>query len=163
MRFCKLQLSLCLACLSAFYMSSCSKEEARIYEPIDKMHIGEQFVFDCTLDNIKVGDSVYVLNFYKEEVTDLDYIDYDETNCNFVFRKGETSKYKISWDFKASGSYVEVQYGQNGMWHKMNKYDWNEYILTANDGMTVRMVCEPSKTQINLTVSEFSIEEYDGE
>ncbi len=112
------------------------------------MHLGEQFIFDCTLDNIKVGDSVFVLNFYKEEVTDLDYVEYDETDCNFIFRKGETSKYKISWDFNASGSYVEVQYGQNGMWHKMNNYDWNEYILTANDGMTVRMVCQPSKKQI---------------
>ena len=56
---------------------------------------------------------------------------------------------------------MEVQYGQNGIWHKMNNYDWNEYILTANDGMTVRMVCQPSKKQIDLTVSDFSIEEYE--
>lgn len=161
MRFGKLKLALCLACFSAFHLSSCSEDETRIFEPLDKMHLGEQFIFDCTLDNIKVGDSVFVLNFYKEEVTDLDYVEYDETDCNFIFRKGETSKYKISWDFNASGSYVEVQYGQNGMWHKMNNYDWNEYILTANDGMTVRMVCQPSKKQIDITVSDFSIEEYE--
>lgn len=46
------------------------------------------------------------------------------------------------------------------MWYKMNQYDWKEYILTANDGMTVRMVCDPSKNQINLIVNKFSIEEY---
>lgn len=46
------------------------------------------------------------------------------------------------------------------MWHKMNQYGWSEYILTANDGMTVRMICEPNKRQINLTVNDFSIEEY---
>lgn len=160
MRFGKLKLALCLACFSAFYLLSCSDEEVRVYEPIDKLHIGEQFIYDCTINNIKESDLV-VLNFYKEEVTDLDYVEYDETDCNFIFRKGETSKYKISWDFKASGSYVEVQYGQNGIWHKMNNYDWNEYILTANDGMTVRMVCQPSKKQIDLTVSDFSIEEYE--
>jgi len=143
-------------------LSSCNADDDFIvYEPIDKLHIGEQYVFDTTLNNIRQGDSVVVLNFYREEVTDLDYVDYDEDNCCFVFRKGTTSKYKIGWDFSSYSSYVEVQYGQNGMWYKMNQYDWNDYILTANDGMTVRMVCEPSKNQINLLVNEFYIEEYD--
>lgn len=144
-------------------MMSCSDEELRVYEPVDKLHIGEQYVFETTLNNIRQGDSIVVLNFYKDEVTALDYVDYDEENCCFVFRKGDTSKYRISWDFSSYNSYVEVQYGQNGMWHKMNLYDWSEYILTANDGMTVRMICEPSKNQINLTVNEFSIEEYSTE
>lgn len=143
-------------------LSSCNADDDFIvYEPIDKLHIGEQYVFDTTLNNIRQGDSVVVLNFYREEVTDLDYVDYDEDNCCFVFLKGTTSKYKIGWDFSSYSSYVEVQYGQNGMWYKMNQYDWNDYILTANDGMTVRMVCEPSKNQINLLVNEFYIEEYD--
>ena len=143
-------------------LSSCNADDDFIvYEPIDKLHIGEQYVFDTTLNNIRQGDSVVVLNFYREEVTDLDYVDYDEDNCCFVFRKGTTSKYKIGWDFSSYSSYVEVQYGQNGMWYKMNQYNWNDYILTANDGMTVRMVCEPSKNQINLLVNEFYIEEYD--
>ena len=142
-------------------LSSCSADDdLRVYEPIDKLHIGEQYVFDTTLNNIRQGDSVVVLNFYKDEVTDLDYVDYDEDYCCFVFRKGTTSKYKISWDFSSYYSYVELQYGQNGMWYKMSQYDWKERILTANDGMTVRMVCDPSKSQINLTVNEFSIEEY---
>lgn len=142
-------------------LSSCgADDDLRVYEPVDKLHIGEQYVFDTTLNNIRQGDSVVVLNFYKEEVTDLDYVDYDEDYCCFVFRKGTTSKYKISWDFSSYSSYVEVQYGQNGMWYKMNQYDWKERILTANDGMTVRMVCDPSKSQINLTVNKFSIEEY---
>ena len=142
-------------------LSSCSADDdLRVYEPIDKLHIGEQYVFDTTLNNIRQGDSVVVLNFYKDEVTDLDYVDYDEDYCCFVFRKVTTSNYKISWDFSSYSSYVEVQYGQNGMWYKMNQYDWKERILTANDGMTVRMVCDPSKNQINLTVNKFSIEEY---
>ena len=49
------------------------------------------------------------------------------------------------------------------MWHKINQYDWNEYILTANDGMLIRMTCQPGKKQINMKVSEFSIKEYTGE
>lgn len=157
-----LKLTIVLACFLAF-LSSCNKEETRIYKPIDKMHIGKTFAYNYTFDNIKEGESDVVLNFYKEEVTDLDYIEYDETNCCFIFRKGETSKYKISWDFKTYGSYVEVQYCQNGMWHQMNKYDWNDYILTANDGMSVRMICKPGNKQINMTVYQFSIEEYKGE
>lgn len=145
---------------SAFNFSSCDDSEPRVYEPVEKMHIGEQYVFDTTLNNIRQGDSIIVLNFYKDEVTDLDYIDYDEENCCFVFLKGTTSKYDISWDFSSYNSYVEIQYGQNGMWYKMNQYDWSNYILTANDGMTVRMVCMPSKNQINLLVNEFSIKEH---
>lgn len=142
-------------------LSSCSADDdLRVYEPIDKLHIGEQYVFDTTLNNIRQGDSVVVLNFYKEEVTDLDYVDYDEDYCCFVFRKGTTSNYKISWDFSSYSSYVEVQYGQNGMWYKMSQYGMNDYVLTANDGMTVRMICEPNNKQINLTVNKFSIEEY---
>ena len=46
------------------------------------------------------------------------------------------------------------------MWYKMSQYGMNDYVLTANDGMTVRMICEPNNKQINLTVNEFSIEEY---
>lgn len=142
-------------------LSSCSADEdLRVYEPVDKLHIGEQYVFDMNPNNIRHGDSVVVLNFYKEEVTDLNYIDYDEENCYFVFRKGTTSKYKISWDFSSYNSYVELQYGQNGMWYKISQYGLNDYNLTANDGMTVRMVCEPSKNHIDLIVKEFSIEEY---
>ena len=68
--------SLVLLCVG---LSSCSADDdLRVYEPIDKLHIGEQYVFDTTLNNIRQGDSVVVLNFYKEEVTDLDYVDYDE-------------------------------------------------------------------------------------
>lgn len=157
-----LKLTVVLACFLAF-LSSCNKDEIRIYKPVDKMHIGKTYAYNYTIDNIKQGESGVVLNFYKEEVTDLDYIEYDETNCYFVFRKGDTSKYKISWDFTAHNCYVEIQYSQNGMWHKINQYDWNEYILTANDGMLIRMTCQPGKKQINMKVSEFSIKEYTGE
>lgn len=162
----KIRLSMALLPFLMFLVVSilsCSDDDLRVYEPVDKLHIGEQYVFDTTLNNIRQGDSIVVLNFYKDEVTGLDYVDYDEESCCFVFRKGKTSKYRISWDFSSSNSYVEVQYGQNGMWYKMNQYGWSEYILTANDGMTVRMVCEPSKKHINLIVNEFSIEEYTSE
>lgn len=164
MRVIKMKLPLLLSSLltlSVVCLSSCDDDsDIRIYQPIDKMYIGEEFIYECTTNNIKQGDSVVVLNFYKDEVTALDYVDYDEENCCFVFYKGITSKYKIKWDFNSYNNYVEVQYGQNGMWHKMNQYGWSEYILTANDGMTVRMICEPNKRQINLTVNDFSIEEY---
>lgn len=146
--------------LSSVSVTSCNDDsEIRVYKPIEKMHIGEPFVYDYTLNNIKQGDSVIVLNFYKDEVTDLDYVEYDEINCQFVFKKGETSKYRISWDFDTSYNYISVQYGQNGMWYNMNKYGWNEYILTANDGMTVRMATEPNIEELNLTVSKFTIED----
>lgn len=94
-----------LLCIS---MLSCSDEELRVYELLDKVHLGEQYVFETTLNNIRQGDSIVVLNFYKDEVTALDYVDYDEENCCFVFRKGDTSKYRISWDFSSYNSYVEV-------------------------------------------------------
>ena len=70
-----LKLTIVLACFLAF-LSSCNKEETRIYKPIDKMHIGKTFAYNYTFDNIKEGESDVVLNFYKEEVTDLDYIEY---------------------------------------------------------------------------------------
>ena len=71
-----LKLTVVLACFLAF-LSSCNKDDIRIYKPVDKMHIGKTYAYNYTIDNIKQGESGVVLNFYKEEVTDLDYIEYD--------------------------------------------------------------------------------------
>lgn len=40
-----------------------------------------------------------VLNFYKDEITSLDYLEYDENSCTFSFHKGETGLYRISWEY----------------------------------------------------------------
>lgn len=113
------------------------------------------------------------LNFYPEEVTTLSYINYDESTCTFTFHRGTTSKYRISWDYETDGIYVEVQYGQNGMWFTVNEQQHSgEYLLTANDGMAVRMCIRSGGTMlasddglikyaIAVTVNRFSIEEAD--
>ena len=80
--------------------------------------------------------------------------------------------YRISWDYETDGSYVEVQYGQNGMWFTVNQQKHSgEYLLTANDGMGVRMCIQSGGTMISgdeqikyaisVTVNHFSIEEAD--
>ena len=113
-----------------------------------------------------------VLNFYPEEITSLSYITYDESACTFNFSRGETAKYLLSWDYDTDGSYVEVQYGQNGMWHTVNEQKHSgEHLLTANDGMSVRMSIRSEgsvsysdgqvKYSIGVTVNRFSIEEAD--
>lgn len=85
-------------------VSSCNKEEIGAYTPIPKLHLGEPFTYKCDVSNYvqleydSLGQAA-ILNFYKEEITELDDVHYDEHTCTFSFHKGETAKYKISWDY----------------------------------------------------------------
>lgn len=154
--------------LMATIGQSCDRYEVGEYEPLPKLHIGEPFKYCCVPENYKQLEydstaSVAFLNFYKDEVTDLDYIDYNEEACSFVFRKGETSRYRISWDYETDRNAIRLVYGQNGMWFKMNNKN-NEYILTANDSMTVCVVSYRSEyDSLNVCFNHFRIEEYDGQ
>lgn len=154
------------SCVMMLVINACDEEEVEEYTPIPKLHIGEPFGYQCELNNYIQLDydslgKVVVLNFYKEEVTSLDYVEYDEQSCTFSFHKGETSFYRISWDY-TSAEPVFILYGQNGMWYKMNGTGKKEYILEANDGMAVRMVIyRPKDDWFEITVNKFCIEEYE--
>ena len=106
-------------------VSSCNKEEIGAYTPIPKLHIGEPFTYKCDVSNYvqleydSLGQAA-ILNFYKEEITELDDVHYDEHTCTFSFHKGETAKYKISWDYTSRLNVIRFLYGQNGMWYRMN-------------------------------------------
>lgn len=152
--------------LLPFIAQACDKYETGEYTPLPKIHLGETFRYLCVPENyIQMAydslGSAAVLNFYKEEVTDLDYIDYDEQSCTFSFNKGETMTYRISWDYESEKNVVRFLYGQNGMWYRMNSNYANEYILEANDGMAIRtVVYRTNYDSINITVNQFRIEEY---
>lgn len=153
-------------------LASCHQDES-VYFPIAKKHLGETYT-QYSISNIWSVDSVsrIPLNFYAEEITSLSYVSYDESACIFTFHRGSTDKYLISWDYDTEGSYVEVQYGQNGLWHTINaQKHTGSYLLTANDGMGVRMCIQSGgsmilsddevKYGIDVTVYKFSIEEAD--
>jgi hypothetical protein len=78
-----------LACMLA-----CNKEEVGAYTPLPKIHLGETFKYKCEPENYirleydTLGEAA-VLNFYKDEITSLDYLEYDENSCTFSFHKGE--------------------------------------------------------------------------
>lgn len=157
-------LSLSAACA----LTSCGRHEIGDYTPLPKIHLGETFRYQCSPENYvqlaydTLGKAA-VLNFYKEEITDLDYVDYDEHTCTFSFHKGEPAKYKISWDYHSETNSIRFVYGQNGMWYYMNNAK-NEYILEANDGMEIRAVAyRASYDSLNVTVNKFCIEEYEEE
>lgn len=81
---------------------------------------------------------VAVLNFYKEEITDLDYINYDEHTCTFSFHKGETAKYKISWDYQSETNSIRFIYSQNGMWYRMNNSKMNIFLKRMTEWQYVQ-------------------------
>lgn len=119
---------------------ACQNEELEYY-PIEKKHLGEAYTeyVDNNVQSESSGDYI-VLNFYPEEITDLSYVTYNESSCSFHIYRGSTNKYVISWDYDTDGSYVEVQYMQNGFWYTINDQQHSgEYTLLANDGMGVRM------------------------
>lgn len=93
---------------------ACQNEELEYY-PIEKKHLGEAYTeyVDNNVQSESSGDYI-VLNFYPEEITDLSYVTYNESSCSFHIYRGSTNKYVISWDYDTDGSYVEVQYMQNG-------------------------------------------------
>lgn len=63
---------------------------------------------------------------------------------------------KTVWDYDTDGSYVEVQYMQNGFWYTINdQHHSGEYTLLANDGMEVRMRIQSG----GVTVHRFNIRE----
>ena len=70
-----------LACMLA-----CNKEEVGAYTPLPKIHLGETFKYKCEPENYirleydTLGEAA-VLNFYKDEITSLDYLEYDENSC----------------------------------------------------------------------------------
>lgn len=109
------------------------------------------------MNNVVTTDTVsrIVLNFYPEEVTSLPYMSYDEAACAFAFHPGKTSRYWISWDYETDGSYVEVQYGQNGVWYTINEQRRSgEFLLTANDNMTVRICIRSGEGLRTVTVRQ---------
>ena len=152
--------------LFIFLLQACDEYEIGEYTPLPKLHLGETFKYLCIPENYtrlaydSLGD-VAVLNFHKEEITNLDYIDYDEQTCTFSFHKGETARYRIIWNYESTKNVIRFLYGQNGMWYRMNHNRNDEYILEANDGMTVRtVVYRTNQDSINLTIKKFRIEEY---
>lgn len=149
---------------------ACQNEELEYY-PIEKKYLGEAYTeyVDNNVQSESSGDYI-VLNFYPEEITDLSYVTYNESSCSFHIYRGSTNKYVISWDYDTDGSYVEVQYMQNGFWYTINDQQHSgEYTLLANDGMGVRMriqsggkwmiVGEDLTYSIGVTVHRFNIRE----
>jgi hypothetical protein len=155
---------------TVLWLGACQNEGISYY-PIGKKHLGETYT-EYVMNNVVTTDTVsrIVLNFYPEEVTSLPYMSYDEAACAFAFHPGKTSRYWISWDYETDGSYVEVQYGQNGVWYTINEQRRSgEFLLTANDNMTVRMCIRSggrasysdgqTKYAIAVTVNRFNIRE----
>lgn len=135
---------------------ACQNEELEYYS-IEKKHLGEVYTeyVDNNVQSESSGDYI-VLNFYPEEITDLSYVTYNESSCSFHIYRGSTNKYVISWDYDTDGSYVEVQYMQNGFWYTINDQQHSgEYTLLANDGMGVRMRIQSG----GVTVHRFNIRE----
>ena len=125
-------------------MLACNKEEVGAYTPLPKIHLGETFKYKCDPENYirleydTLGEAA-VLNFYKDEITSLDYLEYDENSCTFSFHKGETGLYRISWEYTSENT-LRILYGQNGMWYRMNASGTHEYLLEANDGMAIKVI-----------------------
>ena len=158
--------ALCGMAVIASAFAACDKYETGEYAPIPKLHIGEAYSHQCednnyvTLEYDSLGEKVVLLNFHPEEVTGLEYVKYDEETSTFSFHKGETAHYLISWEYESDNA-VRILYGQNGMWYRMSHNRNDEYILEANDGMTVRtVVYRTNQDSINLTIKKFRIEEY---
>ena len=104
-----------------------------------------------------------VLNFYKDEITSLDYLEYDENSCTFSFHKGETGLYRISWEYTSENT-LRILYGQNGMWYRMNASGTHEYLLEANDGMAIKVIAYRTNfDSLHCTINCFCIEEYKNE
>lgn len=87
-----LYVGMCLWAL--LFLFSCDKEDVDGYTPLPKIHLGETFRYQCGEENYTrleydtLGQAA-VLNFYKDEVTSLDCVDYDENSCTFPFIKGK--------------------------------------------------------------------------
>ena len=151
-----------LACMLA-----CNKEEVGAYTPLP-IHLGETFKYKCEPENYirleydTLGEAA-VLNFYKDEITSLDYLEYDENSCTFSFHKGETGLYRISWEYTSENT-LRILYGQNGMWYRMNASGTHEYLLEANDGMAIKVIAYRTNfDSLHCTINRFCIEEYKNE
>lgn len=121
-------------------LGACGEEEFA-YIPAEKMHVGEE-ITSYSVHNVVKGDTVeyVVLNFYPEEVTQLQEVSYDESTGVFTFHNEQTAQYKLSWQFEVEHNYIEVQYTQNGMWYTVNYgATGNEAVITVNAGMGVRV------------------------
>lgn len=149
-------------------MLACNKEEVGAYTPLPKIHLGEMFKYKCEPENYirleydTLGEAA-VLNFYKDEITSLDYLEYDENSCTFSFHKGETGLYRISWEYTSENT-LRILYGQNGMWYRMNASGTHEYLLEANDGMAIKVIAYRTNfDSLHCTINRFCIEEYKNE
>ena len=149
-------------------MLACNKEEVGAYTPLPKIHLGETFKYKCEPENYirleydTLGEAA-VLNFYKDEITSLDYLEYDENSCTFSFHKGETGLYRISWEYTSENT-LRILYGQNGMWYRMNASGTHEYLLEANDGMAIKVIAYRTNfDSLHCTINRFCIEEYKNE
>lgn len=121
-------------------LGACGEEEFA-YIPLQKMHIGEE-ITSYSVHNVVKGDTVeyVVLNFYSEEVTQLQEVSYDESTAVFTFHNEQTAQYKLTWQFEVEHNYIEVQYTQNGMWYTVNgSSSGNEAVITVNAGMGVHV------------------------
>mgnify|MGYP007043001484 CR=1 FL=1 len=89
-----------LLCLSMICVSqSCDNDEIGEYTPLPKLHLGETFKYQCIPENyVQLAydtlGKVAVLNFYKEEITDLDYINYDEHLLNVTVYRFRIDEYE---------------------------------------------------------------------
>lgn len=157
--------------LGSFPMTSCDDDAVTTeYQPLPKLTLDEPFQYECTDANLVsfTPDSltrVAVLNFLKEDVADLDYVDYDEQTCMFTFRKGELSHYRITWEYETSNA-IKFLYTQNGMWYRMLSGDGYSYVLEAVDGMSVCVAVQPgmhpNDRNVSLTFHQFRIEDIGG-
>lgn len=121
-------------------LGACGEEEFA-YIPAEKMNVGDE-ITSYSVHNVVKGDTVeyVVLNFYPEEVTQLQEVSYDESTGVFTFHNEQTAQYKLTWQFEVEHNYIEVQYTQNGMWYTVNNgATGNEAVITVNAGMGVRV------------------------
>jgi hypothetical protein len=137
----KIVYSMAVIICAAMWFGSCQNEELDYY-PLEKKHLGETYT-EYVMNNIISNDTVsrIALNFYPEEVTSLSYVDYDESTCIFTFHRGNTSRYRLSWDYETDGSYVEVQYGQNGMWYTVNEQKHSESQCRNRNRGLIAYIC----------------------
>ena len=167
----KIVYSMAVIICAAMWFGSCQNEELDYY-PLEKKHLGETYT-EYVMNNIISNDTVsrIALNFYPEEVTSLSYVDYDESTCIFTFHRGNTSRYRLSWDYETDGSYARYNTDRTAVVYRKRAEAFRQYLLTANDGMSVRMCIQGGGTMfsgdglikysIAVTVNRFSIEEAD--
>ena len=97
------------------------------------------------------------LNFYKDEITSLDYLETMKIRVPSPFTRGETGLYRISWSIRREilcGYFT----GQNGMWYRMNASGTHEYLLEAKSGMAIKVIAYRTNfDSLHSTINRFCI------